>query len=184
MAIKKNYKSKQHIEDFNHEFLKSIIYKKESFPQNLNKSKQKKQNVSIHDLKFIKMMNCLDIILNSFHLNIQKSTRRFNSITSIPKDQPEDAKQQTSEKFTYFVGNGNNAQLIRSIMKKRGWWIESNHPLKANFVWSQLKIKKVLNRQSTCSSENPTIFYYENDVKRDIASNLLKRSPKLSICHE
>jgi len=50
------------------------------------------------------------------------------------------------DKFLFFVGNGNNKNLIRSIMKKRGWWMETENIDAANFVWSQLKIKDVLDR--------------------------------------
>jgi len=35
-------------------------------------------------------------------------------------------KKASDVKYKYFVGQGNNRNLIVSIMKKRWWWIETN----------------------------------------------------------
>jgi len=34
------------------------------------------------------------------------------------------------------------------MMRKRGWWVETNKLENAHFVWSQLKIHSVLERLS------------------------------------
>lgn len=49
-----------------------------------------------------------------------------------------------NNRYYYFIGGGNNANLIRSILSKRSWWVETDILNKANFVWSQLKIQTVL----------------------------------------
>jgi hypothetical protein len=47
-------------------------------------------------------------------------------------------------KYTYYIGAGNNKNLIFSLLKKRWWWIETNDPLQADFIWTQLKHNSVL----------------------------------------
>lgn len=42
--------------------------------------------------------------------------------------------------FKFYVGKGNNGNLIKSIMKKRFWFEEVDDPMKADFIWSQIKI--------------------------------------------
>lgn len=52
---------------------------------------------------------------------------------------------RSSSKYKYYVGPGNNKNLIISVMKKKWWWIETSSMLEAHFVWTQLKQNKVLN---------------------------------------
>lgn len=47
-------------------------------------------------------------------------------------------------KYKYYVGAGNNKNLIISLMKKRWWWTEVNSMNDANFIWTQLKQAKIL----------------------------------------
>lgn len=86
------------------------------------------------------MFDCLDIILNSYHCYLEaKSEER--------EDEVEKARGRViNNKYYYFVGSGNNSNLIRSILRKRSWWSETNSMSKANLVWSQLKIPEVIER--------------------------------------
>lgn len=55
-------------------------------------------------------------------------------------------KHREKIKYKYYIGSGNNCNLIRSLLRKRGWWSEVDHMNKANFVWTQLKIPAVLDK--------------------------------------
>lgn len=55
--------------------------------------------------------------------------------------------QGRKEKLQYFVGNGNNRNLIRSVMKKRWWWQETKEIAVANLIWTQLKHVETIDRQ-------------------------------------
>jgi hypothetical protein len=43
-------------------------------------------------------------------------------------------------RYKYYIGPGNNSLLIKSLMKRRFWWVQEDDPKKANFVWTQLKL--------------------------------------------
>lgn len=43
-------------------------------------------------------------------------------------------------KYKYYVGKGNNRQLVKALMKRRFWWIETDDINEASFVWTQLKV--------------------------------------------
>ena len=43
-------------------------------------------------------------------------------------------------KYKYYLGKGNNSLLVKSLLKRRFWWVEVDDPKNANFVWTQLKI--------------------------------------------
>lgn len=49
------------------------------------------------------------------------------------------------KKYFYFIGYGNNRNLIRSLMKKRWWWTETDDMMAADFIWTQLKVTQILN---------------------------------------
>ena len=57
--------------------------------------------------------------------------------------------RKNDKKYTYYVGNGNNKNLIVSILKKRWWWCESEDMPSANFVWTQLKVPSILQKQAS-----------------------------------
>lgn len=44
------------------------------------------------------------------------------------------------QKYSFYMGKGNNYLLVQSLLKRRYWWTIEEDPKKANFVWSQLKI--------------------------------------------
>lgn len=43
-------------------------------------------------------------------------------------------------KYRFYLGKGNNYLLVKSLLKRRYWWIVEEDPKKANFVWTQLKL--------------------------------------------
>eukprot|EP00826_Nyctotherus_ovalis_P037751 TRINITY_DN3470_c0_g3_i2.p1 TRINITY_DN3470_c0_g3~~TRINITY_DN3470_c0_g3_i2.p1 ORF type:complete len:649 (+),score=156.29 TRINITY_DN3470_c0_g3_i2:73-2019(+) len=45
----------------------------------------------------------------------------------------------------YFVGTGNNATLVRTVLKQRWWWGAAESIDSANLVWTQWKKLKVIN---------------------------------------
>ena len=42
-----------------------------------------------------------------------------------------------------YIGPGNNGNLIRSLMKKRFWFVECSNAKDANFAWTQIKVEAV-----------------------------------------
>jgi hypothetical protein len=88
------------------------------------------------------MLHCLDIILSSFHciLREESSSLAFPSVkmpTTI-------SKLALPVYFRYYLGEGNNHNLVRSILKKRGWWMETNSVHKAQLVWTQNRKGNIL----------------------------------------
>jgi len=47
-----------------------------------------------------------------------------------------------------FVGRGNNRNLLVTLFKKRWWWRQVDNIEEANFVWAQLKINELFEKQS------------------------------------
>ena len=90
-----------------------------------------------------RMLNFFSIFLSSFAVYIERPST-LECINSSAK--------KKLKKFTYFVGSGNNKNLIVSILKKRWWWTESESMSSADFVWTQLKMKSVLKKQKSMKS--------------------------------
>ena len=42
--------------------------------------------------------------------------------------------------YKYYLGNGNNQVLIRSLMRQRWWWSQTDNKKEANFIWTQIKV--------------------------------------------
>lgn len=53
----------------------------------------------------------------------------------------------------YYVGRGNNSNLIKSVMKNRFWWEESCLD-EADFIWTQIKIENTFNIQKLADVDN------------------------------
>lgn len=67
---------------------------------------------------------------------------RDAELCSAPFDRKQDVK------YEYYVGRGNNANLIHSLMKKRWWWQSTNEiTLRTKFVWTQRKVDGFFERQ-------------------------------------
>ena len=86
------------------------------------------------------MLNFFAIFLSSFAVYKDKPLSLLSTNSSIKKK---------SKKFSYFVGSGNNKNLIVSIFKKRWWWTEAESMTSADFVWTQLKMKNVMKKQKS-----------------------------------
>lgn len=80
----------------------------------------------------LKMVNSNNLVLQSFGLYLEKDSG--------------------DTKFKFYVGNGNNCNLIKSILKQRFWWVETNDISAAHLVWTQLKHNPTILRQE-CVSE-------------------------------
>jgi hypothetical protein len=62
----------------------------------------------------------------------------------IPEQKLNEENMRSKWKYKYYVGKGNNKNLIISILKKRWWWAETDDIAAANFVWTQLKVANVI----------------------------------------
>ena len=63
--------------------------------------------------------------------------RKFDKIFLLDKDK--DIKAEFG-RYKIYIGRGNNSNLVRSLIKRRFWWVIVDDYKKANFVWTQLKI--------------------------------------------
>jgi hypothetical protein len=50
-------------------------------------------------------------------------------------------------KYRFYLGKGNNYLLVKSLLKRRYWWVAEEDPKKANFVWTQLKLNYCYQQQ-------------------------------------
>jgi hypothetical protein len=82
------------------------------------------------------MKEFFSILLNSFVVYIENRE-------TVPTNNLEKKKK----KYSYYIGKGNNKNLILSILKKRWWWTEAEDVASADFVWTQLKISAILQKQ-------------------------------------
>lgn len=54
-------------------------------------------------------------------------------------------------KYKGWVGNGNNGNLIKVLLKRRFWWvIVEDKSQKVNFLWTQLKNNEFFAKQLPC----------------------------------
>lgn len=52
--------------------------------------------------------------------------------------------------YKIYVGGGNNSMLIKSLMKRRFWWVLVDKITEdVNFVWTQLKVASMFEKQNT-----------------------------------
>ena len=52
-------------------------------------------------------------------------------------------------RYKYYLGRGNNREVIKALMKRRFWWGETDNLSEANFVWTQLKVNSYYQQQQT-----------------------------------
>lgn len=45
--------------------------------------------------------------------------------------------------YKYYVGKGNNSELIKRLLSNRNWWISTDSQSEANFIWTQWKDKQI-----------------------------------------
>lgn len=56
--------------------------------------------------------------------------------------------------FKVYVGGGNNSILIKSLMKRRFWWVIVDKMADdVNFTWTQLKVQGVYKLQAQSNKE-------------------------------
>lgn len=60
-------------------------------------------------------------------------------------------KHKIDNKYKFYLGPGNNSLLIKSLMKRRFWWVQVDDPKQANFVWTQLKVNNFYQFQKKTS---------------------------------
>jgi hypothetical protein len=65
------------------------------------------------------MFNHFSIILYSFGVYLNKTDDLYGNNSLELKTRKND------KKYFYYVGKGNNKNLIVSIFKKRWWWLET-----------------------------------------------------------
>jgi len=59
------------------------------------------------------------------------------------------SREDGDRPFKIFVGFGNNASLIKGIMRRRYWWQLSDKITEdTNFIWTQLKISDIFAKQN------------------------------------
>ena len=57
------------------------------------------------------------------------------------------ASLRNEEKYRVYVGPGNNSLLVKSLIKRRFWWVLEEDYKKAHFSWTQLKINALYQLQ-------------------------------------
>ena len=120
------------------------------------------------------MMACLDILLNTHHCYLIETPAPATSPSSEAALDSVSVNQKISgKKYCYYVGMGNNANLIRSVFRKRLWWKEVDSIDKAQFVWTQLKNEAVIERCEKHETDwSDAVTLYEEEI--------FKPSPKRS----
>ena len=137
--------------------------------RNMGHSKE----VSEYKRRIIRMTSCLDLILNSFHCCLHEDTIN-RSVSQMTLEGVNINRQLGQKRFNYYLGAGNNANLIRSVLRKRPWWREVEAPERAQLVWTQLKVESVLERSVKHQEQWDTcVKLYEEDI--DINFSPLKR---------
>ena len=78
----------------------------------------------------------------------------------------------TGSETTYkaYIGPGNNSNLIKSILRRRYWWIITDKPSDCNFIWTQLKHNTTFNQHQK-NSLTPQHIYKLQKYQID---NILK----------
>lgn len=81
----------------------------------------------------------------------------------------------------FYVGRGNNSNLIKSLMKKRFWFEETTKAKEANFVWTQIKFETIFNCQKG-SKKNGQFWEDEktNKLKKKGIAKLITVNPSIT----
>ena len=80
----------------------------------------------------------------NFNIIKEKSAKYLSQI--INTENTISPHEKSTANYRYFVGKGNNSQLVRNAFKQRWWWtsIEKTELEKANLVWTQLLSRKFM----------------------------------------
>ena len=112
-----------------------VIKKIEQDSRTKKKSNVRDQDINSFQKKIIKMHDCLTIILNSYHCSFQAK------MVAEPE-----GRRKERQRYTFYIGPGNNGNLVRSLMRKRCWWTEVDSTSKANLVWTQLRLPGIIEK--------------------------------------
>ena len=86
-----------------------------------------RREMSFIKIKMFNMINSSNLVLQTFGRYLHQDAYQI--------------------KYKFFVGKGNNRNLIKSILRQRWWWTETNDISSANLVWTQLKHLPSIDRQ-------------------------------------
>jgi hypothetical protein len=114
----------------------------------MRKNRIREKSVKKH-FKFSAGENCIKDKINKFReflFVLNYSNRLYRNMDLELYPQP----------LKYFVGRGNNSNLIRSLMKKRFWFEEVGSDKEANFVWTQIKLPHLFERQAAMEVKVPS----------------------------
>lgn len=84
--------------------------------------------------------------------------------------------EEYEHKVKYFVGPGNNSNLIKGIMKRRPWFQLTDKMQDAHFVWTQIKNATVFQGQRKAEAMSMSIVC-NNDKGSLSEDNLAKKTP-------
>ena len=91
-------------------------------------------------------------------------------------------KYKSDNKLKFYIGKGNNSLLVKSLLKRRFWWVQVDDPKEANFVWTQLKINNyyqfqprsgLAEKYDKLDEEHP----YVEKKKKKLAKSKVKLDP-------
>lgn len=82
----------------------------------------------------------------------EKLLRIFFAILNFENGVQSSAAAKTTPAVKYYVANGNNGQLVRTVMKERWWWtpVPAGEMVGANIVWTPWRKLKFLASLPTC----------------------------------
>lgn len=73
----------------------------------------------------------------------------------------EDYVLKNDQKYRAWIGSGNNGALIKSLIKKRFWWIICEEKsFEANFIWTQLKNNDYYKKQDAST-------FWRNEINKN-----------------
>ena len=88
----------------------------------------------------------------------------------------QDLPNRNEPKYKYYLGRGNNRELIKTLMKRRFWWAQTDNINEANFVWTQLKINSFYEQQVQIKREEGFFMEGEDAVIIDSKVSPTKKS--------
>ena len=99
---------------------------------------------------------------------------------------PEDINHKT-RKIKAYVGSGNNSAMIRGLLKRRYWWTFSDDKSECSFVWTQIKINAIFEKQKRSPPIKPNLKKEEEKIleKNELArksQSLTKKSTIPLLC--
>ena len=62
------------------------------------------------------------------------------------------------KKVKAYIAPGNNGAMVRGLLKRRFWWVLSDErTADCNFVWTQLKLPEIFERQTKAKNASPSL---------------------------